>query len=41
VVALRRGDHCSILEGDEAQDEEETVAKDNMNRPGFSGDSFV
>jgi transposase-like protein len=32
VVALRRGDHCSILEGDETQEiEEETVAENNMD----------
>jgi putative transposase len=32
VVALRRGDHCSILEGGETQEiEEETVAEDNMD----------
>ena len=32
---LEEGDHCSILEGDEAQDEEETVAKDNMDLLGW------
>jgi putative transposase len=36
VVALRRGDHCSILEGDETQKiEEESVAKDNMDLLGW------
>jgi len=36
VVALRRGDHCSILEGDETQEiEEESVAKDNMDLLGW------
>jgi hypothetical protein len=35
VVALRRGDHRSILEGDEAQDEEETVVETNMDLLGW------
>jgi len=33
---LRRGDHCSILEGDETPTiEEETVARDNMDLLGW------
>ena len=36
VVALRRGDHCSILEGDETQKiEEESVVKNNMDLLGW------